>query len=101
MVKSNILPPFDKRIWQRNYWEHIKHAFEKGELSEKSVVRNFRITASDRKSYDVQFYNLDASIQLNGWELLAHAGKISHQLALDKSTQEYEKIQRDSKTDST
>ena len=23
MVKQNILPPFDKRIWQRNYWEHI------------------------------------------------------------------------------
>ena len=23
MVKQNILPPFDKRVWQRNYWEHI------------------------------------------------------------------------------
>ncbi len=23
MVKQNILPRFDKRIWQRNYWEHI------------------------------------------------------------------------------
>jgi REP-associated tyrosine transposase len=23
MVKSGILPPFHKRIWQRNYWEHI------------------------------------------------------------------------------
>jgi len=23
MVQQNILPPFDKRIWQRNYWEHI------------------------------------------------------------------------------
>ena len=23
MVKQNILPPFHKRIWQRNYWEHI------------------------------------------------------------------------------
>ena len=23
MVKQHILPPFDKRIWQRNYWEHI------------------------------------------------------------------------------
>ena len=23
MVKQNKLPPFDKRIWQRNYWEHI------------------------------------------------------------------------------
>ena len=23
LVKQNKLPPFDKRIWQRNYWEHI------------------------------------------------------------------------------
>ena len=23
MVKQNIVPPFDRRIWQRNYWEHI------------------------------------------------------------------------------
>jgi len=23
MVKKNILPPFDKKLWQRNYWEHI------------------------------------------------------------------------------
>lgn len=34
---------------------------------------------------------LDTIIQLNGRELLSHAGKISHQLALDKSAQEYEK----------
>ncbi len=23
LVKSGILPPFDKHIWQRNYFEHI------------------------------------------------------------------------------
>ena len=23
MVKNNTLPPFDKRIWQRNYYEHV------------------------------------------------------------------------------
>ena len=23
MVKKNIVPPFDKRIWQRNYYDHI------------------------------------------------------------------------------
>ncbi len=34
---------------------------------------------------------LDAIIQLNGQELLTYAGKISHQLALDKSAQEYGK----------
>jgi hypothetical protein len=34
---------------------------------------------------------LDAILQLNGRELLSHAGKISHQQALDRSEQEYQK----------
>ena len=34
---------------------------------------------------------LDAIIQLNGRELLTHAGKISHQTALEKSALEYDK----------
>lgn len=34
---------------------------------------------------------LDSILQLNGRELLTHAGKISHQMALDKSTKEFEK----------
>ncbi|MEQ8239595.1 MAG: virulence RhuM family protein [Cyclobacteriaceae bacterium] len=36
---------------------------------------------------------LDAILQLNGRELLTHAGKISHQMAVDKSAMEYEKYQ--------
>jgi hypothetical protein len=34
---------------------------------------------------------LDVILQLNGRELLSHAGKISHQMALEKSGEEYEK----------
>ncbi|MCX6146874.1 MAG: virulence RhuM family protein [Candidatus Kapabacteria bacterium] len=34
---------------------------------------------------------LDSILQLNGRELLNHAGKISHESALDKSKEEYEK----------
>lgn len=34
---------------------------------------------------------LDSIIQLNGRELLTHAGTISHQIALEKSTIEYDK----------
>lgn len=34
---------------------------------------------------------LDALLQLNGRELLSHAGKISHKMALEKSEKEYEK----------
>ncbi|MFT5471504.1 MAG: hypothetical protein ACI8UO_006638 [Verrucomicrobiales bacterium] len=40
--------------------EHLKNLFEEGELMPDSVVRNFRTTATDGKSYDVQFYNLEA-----------------------------------------
>lgn len=36
---------------------------------------------------------LDAIIQLNGRELLTHAGKISHQLAQEKAALEYDKFQ--------
>jgi hypothetical protein len=38
---------------------------------------------------------LDSILQLNGRELLAHAGKISHQMALDKSGAEYEKFKEE------
>jgi hypothetical protein len=40
---------------------------------------------------------LDSILQLNGRELLAHAGKISHQMALDKSGAEYEKFKEEQK----
>lgn len=47
-----------------NVSEHIKHIFEDKELDETSVVRKFRTTASDGKSYHVTFYNLDMIISL-------------------------------------
>jgi len=36
---------------------------------------------------------LDGILQLNGRELLTHAGKISHEKALQKSGEEFEKYQ--------
>ena len=36
---------------------------------------------------------LDTILQLNGRELLSHAGKISHKMALKKSEEEFEKYQ--------
>ncbi|MDE6418800.1 MAG: virulence RhuM family protein, partial [Duncaniella sp.] len=47
-----------------NVSEHIKHIFEDGELDEESVVRKFRTTAADGKSYNVTYYNLDMIISL-------------------------------------
>lgn len=47
-----------------NISEHIKHIFEEGELEENEVVRKFRTTASDGKSYSVSHYSLDMIISL-------------------------------------
>ncbi len=40
---------------------------------------------------------LDNILQMNGRELLTHAGKVSHQTALDKSNQELEKYKEEQK----
>jgi hypothetical protein len=47
-----------------NISEHIKHIFEEGELSQNSVVRKFRTTATDGKNYEMTYYNLEMIIAL-------------------------------------
>ena len=47
-----------------NISEHIKHIFEEGELDKDAVVRKFRTTADDGKTYNVTYYNLDMIISL-------------------------------------
>lgn len=47
-----------------NVSEHIKHIFEEGELDREAVVRKFRTTAADGKSYQTTFYSLDMIIAL-------------------------------------
>ncbi len=44
--------------------EHLKNIFNSNELSEDSVIRKFRTTASDGKNYETQFYSLDAVISV-------------------------------------
>ena len=56
-----------------NISEHIKHILEEGELNQNSVVRNFRITASDGKLYNVKHYNLDMIIAI-GYRVRSHVG---------------------------
>lgn len=44
--------------------EHINNIFDENELDKDSVIRNYRITASDGKNYDVNHYNLDMIIAI-------------------------------------
>lgn len=41
---------------------HLKNIFSDSELNESSVIRKFRITAKDGKSYDTKHYNISAII---------------------------------------
>ncbi|MBL0937884.1 MAG: virulence RhuM family protein [Gemmatimonadaceae bacterium] len=51
---------YDVEVPTINY--HLKKVFEDSELQEVSVIRNFRITAADGKTYDTKHYNLSAII---------------------------------------
>ena len=51
---------YDVETHTINY--HLKKVFDDGELEAGSVIRNFRITAADGKSYDTGHYNLSAII---------------------------------------
>lgn len=44
--------------------EHIKKIFNDKELEESAVVRNFLITATDKKQYNTKHYNLECIIAL-------------------------------------
>ena len=51
---------YDVETQTINY--HLKKVFSDNELQESSVIRKFRITAADGKSYDTQHYHLSAII---------------------------------------
>lgn len=44
--------------------KHLKNIFESSELQQDSVCANFAHTAEDGKTYNTQFYNLDAIISV-------------------------------------
>lgn len=63
---------FEENVWltQKMMWvlfgvsvptinEHLKNLFIRWELQENPVIRKFLITASDWKSYNTKFYNLE------------------------------------------
>ncbi|KIS44407.1 virulence RhuM family protein [Kosakonia radicincitans YD4] len=66
---------------------HIKNIFEDGELVENSVVRFYRTTASDGKSYNAQYLNLPLILAI-GYRIRSARGTQFRQWAT-QTLQEY------------
>lgn len=88
-VRVNVLL-VDETVWltqegMRNLFdkgkstisEHISNVFHEGELGQDSVVRNFRTTAADGKSYNTAYYNLDVLISV-GYRVISQRGTQFH-----------------------
>jgi len=71
LTQAQMCQLFDKN--KRTISEHVRNIFKEGELQEKSVVRNFRTTATDGKSYNVNYYNLDIIISV-GYRVKSQRG---------------------------
>lgn len=69
-----------------NISEHIKHILEEGELDETSTVRNFRTVASNGKSYNMKYYNLDMIVAV-GFRVKSNIGTNFRKWATDKLTE--------------
>ncbi|MCL1075144.1 virulence protein RhuM/Fic/DOC family protein [Shewanella dokdonensis] len=69
---------FDKN--KRTISEHIRNIFQEAELEEAAVVRKFRTTASDGKSYETNHYNLDVIISV-GYRVKSQRGVLFRQWA--------------------
>ena len=53
--------------------EHINNIFNEKELNKDAVIRNFRTTAKDGKSYNVNYYNLEMIIAI-GFRVKSNQG---------------------------
>lgn len=53
--------------------KHIRNVFKEGELFKESVWAKFAYTASDGKTYQVDYYNLDVIISV-GYRVKSHRG---------------------------
>lgn len=98
--KDNIeVKMYDNTVWlnlnqlvklydssKSNISEHIKHIFEEEELSENAVVRKFRTTASDGKSYHIKYYNLEMIVAI-GFRVRSNIGTNFRRWANDRLTE--------------
>ena len=60
LTQKTMARLFNVEVNTINY--HLKEIFKLEELEEESVIRKIRITASDGKNYNTNFYSLDAII---------------------------------------
>src|ERR1017187_9864488 len=71
LTQKQMAELFQKDV--RTVNEHIQNVFDEKELPPDSVIRKFRITAADGKSYDTQHYNLDVIISV-GYRVKSQRG---------------------------
>jgi prophage maintenance system killer protein len=71
LTQKQMAELFDKDV--RTVNEHIRNIFKEQELDEFSVIRKFRITAADGKTYDTAHYNLDVIISV-GYRVKSQQG---------------------------
>ena len=69
-----------------NISEHIKHILEDGELDESSTVRNFRTVASNGKTYNMLYYNLDMIVAV-GFRVRSNIGTNFRRWANERLTE--------------
>jgi hypothetical protein len=60
--REQISMLFDRDI--KTIGKHVNNVFSEGELDKESVVAKFATTATDGKTYQVDFYNLDVVISV-------------------------------------
>jgi len=61
------------QITKQNISRHISNIFEERELERNSVVKDYLTTASDGKSYNTKYYNLDVIISV-GYRVKSQRG---------------------------
>lgn len=69
-----------------NISEHIEHILEDGELDEFSTVRKFRTVASNGKTYNMIYYNLDMIVAV-GFRVLSNIGTNFRRWANERLTE--------------
>lgn len=81
LSQSQMVELFQKN--KRTISEHIGNIFKEKELDEFSVVRKFRTTANDGKTYETQHYNLDVIISV-GYRVKSQQGTQFRQWATQR-----------------